>query len=135
MVRKEFGYRGIEMEELQKMPMDKFIALLPARQRRTMKKGLPPEKRKLVVRLRKAKEALNNGETLIVRTHCRDMVVLPEMVGLTVGIYNGKEFAMVEIKPEMIGHFFGEFALTRRRVKHSAPGIGATRSSMYVPLK
>ncbi|KYK31866.1 MAG: 30S ribosomal protein S19 [Theionarchaea archaeon] len=135
MVRKEFGYRGIEMEELQKMPMDKFIALLPARQRKTMKKGLPPEKRKLVVRLRKAKKALNNGETLIVRTHCRDMVVLPEMVGLTVGIYNGKEFAMVEIKPEMIGHFFGEFALTRRRVKHSAPGVGATRSSMYIPLK
>lgn len=135
MAKKEFGYRGIEMEELQKMTMDKFIALLPSRQRRTLKKGLPPEKRKLLMRLRKAEESLKNGETMIVKTHCRDMIVLPEMVGLTIGIYNGKEFAMVEIKPEMIGHFFGEFALTRGKVKHSAPGVGATRSSMYVPLK
>lgn len=135
MAKKEFGYRGIEMEELQKMTMDKFIALLPSRQRRTLKKGLSPEKRKLLMRLRKAEESLKNGETRIIRTHCRDMIVLPEMVGLTIGVYNGKEFAMVEIKPEMIGHFFGEFALTRGKVKHSAPGVGATRSSMYVPLK
>lgn len=135
MAKKEFGYRGIEMEQLRKMPMDRFISLLPARQRRTLKKGLPPEKRKLLMRLRRAKDSLENDETVIVKTHCRDMIVLPEMVGLTVGIYNGREFSMVEIKPEMIGHFFGEFAPTRRKVKHSAPGVGATRSSMYVPLK
>jgi small subunit ribosomal protein S19 len=135
MARKEFSYRGMGIEELQKMPMDTFISLLPSRQRRSLKKGLPPEKRKLLVKLRKAKEALNNGEQIIVRTHCRDMIVLPEMVGLTVGIYSGKEFTVVEIQPEMVGHFFGEFALTRRRVRHSAPGIGATKSSMYVPLK
>lgn len=135
MARKEFFYRGMGIEELQKMTMDKFISLLPSRQRRTLKKGLPPEKRKLLVKLRKAKEALKNGEQTTIRTHCRDMVVLPEMVGLTVGIYDGKGFTVVEIQPEMVGHFFGEFALTRRRVKHSAPGIGATKSSMYVPLK
>ncbi|MGD2073025.1 MAG: ribosomal protein S19 family protein, partial [Candidatus Thorarchaeota archaeon] len=92
MARKEFSYRGMGIEELQKMPMDTFISLLPSRQRRSLKKGLPPEKRKLLVKLRKAKEALNNGEQIIVRTHCRDMIVLPEMVGLTVGIYSGKEF-------------------------------------------
>lgn len=135
MAKKEFMYRGTGIEELQKMPMDKFISLLPSRQRKTLKKGLPPEKRKLLVRLRKAKGALQKGEKVIVKTHCRDMVVLPEMVGLTVGIYNGKEFNIVELTSEMVGHFLGEFALTRRRVKHSAPGIGATKSSMYVPLK
>lgn len=135
MARKEFSYRGMTIEELQKMPMDKFISLLPSRQRRTMKKGLPPEKRKLVVRLRKAKKALENGEKVVVRTHRRDMVILPEMVGLTIGIYSGKEFKIVEITPEMVGHFLGEFAPTRGRVRHSAPGIGATKSSMYVPLK
>jgi small subunit ribosomal protein S19 len=135
MARKEFFYRGMGIEDLQKMTMDKFISLLPSRQRKTLKKGLPPEKRKLLLKLRKAKEALKNGEQTTVRTHCRDMVVLPEMVGLTVGIHDGKAFTIVEIKPEMVGHFFGEFALTRRRVKHSAPGIGATKSSMYVPLK
>ncbi|KYK33361.1 MAG: 30S ribosomal protein S19 [Theionarchaea archaeon] len=135
MAKKEFMYRGTGMEDLQKMPMDKFISLLPSRQRKTLKKGLPPEKRKLLVRLRKAKGALQKGENVIVKTHCRDMVVLPEMVGLTVGIYNGREFNIVELASEMVGHFLGEFALTRRRVKHSAPGIGATKSSMYVPLK
>lgn len=135
MVKKEYNYRGVALEELQKMPMDRFIALLPSRQRRSLKKGLPPEKRKLLMRLRKAKKAREKGENVVVRTHSRDMIVLPEMVGLTVGIHNGKEFTMVEITPEMVGHFFGEFALTRKRVKHSAPGIGATRSSMYVPLK
>lgn len=135
MARKEFSYRGLSIEELQKMPMDKFISMLPSRQRRTLKKGLPPEKRKLVVRLRKAKKALQDGEKVIVRTHRRDMVILPEMVGLTIGIHSGKDFTVVEISPEMVGHFLGEFALTRRRVRHSAPGIGATKSSMYVPLK
>jgi small subunit ribosomal protein S19 len=135
MAKKEFTYRGIPVEELQKMPMDKFISLLPSRQRRSLKKGLPPEKRKLLLRLRKARDLAKNGESVVVRTHCRDMIVLPEMVGLTVGIHNGKEFKVVEIKPEMVGHFFGEFAGTRRRVVHSAPGIGATKSSMYVPLK
>ena len=135
MAKKEYTYRGLNIEELQKMPIDRFIGLLPSRQRRTLKKGLSPEKRKLVVRLRRAKEAQKNGENVIVRTHCRDMVVLPEMVGLMVGIHSGKQFTVVEIKPEMVGHFLGEFALTRGRVKHSAPGIGATKSSMYVPLK
>jgi small subunit ribosomal protein S19 len=135
MARKEFSYKGMTIEELQKMPLDKFISMLPSRQRRTLKKGLPPEKRKLVVRLRKAKKALQNGEKVIVRTHRRDMVILPEMVGLTIGIHSGKGFTVVEIAPEMVGHFLGEFALTRRRVNHSAPGIGATKSSMYVPLK
>ncbi len=135
MAKKEFTYRGYKIDDLQKMPLDKFISLLPARQRRSLMKGLPPEKRKLVVRMRKAKKAGQSGENIIVRTHCRDMIVLPEMVGLTVGIYNGKEFKVIEIKPEMVGHFFGEFALTRRKVSHSAPGIGATKSSMYVPLK
>jgi small subunit ribosomal protein S19 len=135
MAKKEFTYRGLKIEELQKMPIDRFIALLPARQRRSLKKGLPPEKRKLLVKLRKAKTVLKNDESVIVRTHCRDMIVLPEMVGLMVGIYNGKTFTSLEIKPEMVGHFFGEFALTRHRVRHSAPGIGATKSSMYMPLK
>ncbi len=135
MVKKEFSYKGVGMEELQKMPMDKFISLLPSRQRKTLKKGLPPEKRKLLVRLRRAEKELENGEKLIVKTHCRDMVVLPEMVGLTVGIHNGKEFNIVEITSDMVGHFFGEFAMTRKKVKHSAPGVGATKSSMYVPLK
>ncbi len=74
-------------------------------------------------------------DTKPIKTHCRDMVILPEMVGLTLLVHNGKEFASVEVKPEMIGHYLGEFAITNKKVLHGTPGIGASRSSMYVPLK
>jgi len=70
-----------------------------------------------------------------IKTHCRDMVILPEMVGLTLLVHSGKEFAPVEVKPEMIGHYLGEFIITNKKVIHGTPGIGASRSSMYVPLK
>ena len=74
-----------------------------------------------------------NGGT--VRTHGRNIPVLPEFVGATIGVHNGQSFVPVEIKPEMIGHYLGEFAPTRRSVAHSGPGVGATRSSKHVPLK
>jgi small subunit ribosomal protein S19 len=54
---------------------------------------------------------------------------------VTFEIHNGKEWKMVEVAPEMIGHYIGEFALTRRTVSHGSAGIGATRGSKYVPLK
>ncbi|MCC7569145.1 MAG: 30S ribosomal protein S19 [Candidatus Methanofastidiosa archaeon] len=135
MARKKFVYRGYELEELQTLPMQDVIGLLPSRQRRSLTKGYSDKQKKLLTRLRNAKKAMEGGERIIIRTHCRDMIILPEMIGLTVGIYNGKEFKVVELVPEMIGHYFGEYALTRGRVKHSSPGVGATKSSMYVPLK
>jgi small subunit ribosomal protein S19 len=97
-----------------------------------MARGFPPRHKKLLEKIRKVKEA---GGTGTIRTHLRDMIVLPEMVGLKFGIYNGKEFVMVDMVPEMVGHKFGEFAQTRKKVVHGAPGLGATRSSLYVPLK
>jgi small subunit ribosomal protein S19 len=123
---KEFRYRGYKLEELQKMNLEQIAELLPARERRKIRRGFTPEEEKLLRKLRKKGTA---------RTHCRDMIVLPEMVGKVVFVHNGKEFVRVEIKPEMIGHRLGEFALTRRFEKHSGPGVGATRSSKYVPLK
>ena len=133
--RLRFHYRGYTLEELKKMNMDQFIQLLPARARRSLKRGLPPRQKKLLERLRRAYRAKRRGKDLVTRTHVRDMLIFPEMVGLKIGIYNGKSFEVVDIKPEMIGHYFGEFSLTRRRVTHGSPGIGATRSSKYVPLK
>jgi small subunit ribosomal protein S19 len=130
-----FTYRGYTIEQLQSMSMDEFIMLLPARQRRSLQRGLSPEQRTLLAKVRKAKEAMRKGQTITIRTHARDMIILPEMVGLTIHVHNGKEFVPVEIKPEMIGHYLGEFAITNKPVKHGSPGIGATRSSMYVPLK
>lgn len=133
--RLRFKYRGYTLEELKKMNMDQFIQLLPARARRSLRRGLPPRQKKLLERLRRAYRAKKRGKDLLTRTHIRDMIIFPEMVGLKIGIYNGREFITVEIKPDMIGSYLGEYALTRKRVQHGSPGIGATRSSKYVPLK
>jgi small subunit ribosomal protein S19 len=136
LARKEFVYRGYTLEELQQMPLDNVIDLFPSRQRRSLKRGFLPRQKKVLEKIRKLKKDGNKGgRPQIIKTHCRDMIVLPEMVGITFGIYNGKEFTEVAIQPEMIGCYFGEFAPTRKRVEHGDPGMGATRSSMFVPLK
>ncbi len=134
---REFTYRGYTLDELRQMSMDQFIKLLPSRMRRSLMRGLNHVQLRLLEKVREANEMLKRGEKpkKPIKTHARDMVILPEMVGLTIHVYNGKEFVPVEIKPEMIGHRLGEFALTCKQVKHGKAGVGATRSSMYVPLK
>jgi len=92
----------------------------------------------LIRRLRKAKkqqQADPTGKPVIVKTHLRNMIVMPEMVASTVGVYNGLGFTQVEIKPDMIGHYLGEFSISYKPVKHGRPGVGATGSSRFVPLK
>ena len=123
----EFIYRGYTMAKLKKMKLDELVKLLCAKQRRKIKRTLRPEEEKLL-------EAVSSGNDDI-RTHLRDAIVLPSMIGKKIGIHNGKSFEYVEIKPEMIGHYLGEFALTRKRIAHGAAGVGATKSSKYVPLK
>ncbi|MBI5133594.1 MAG: 30S ribosomal protein S19 [Thaumarchaeota archaeon] len=129
MVR-EFRYRGHSLEELQAMPLDNLLSILPARQRRSLTRGITDEKRKLIEEIKNAKNAKNP-----IKTHLRDFIILPYMVGLTIHIHNGKDFMPVEIKPSMIGHYLGEYAMTNKRVVHGAPGVGSSRSSLYVPLK
>jgi small subunit ribosomal protein S19 len=136
LARKIFKYRGFTLEELQGMSLEEVIKLLPARQRRSLKRGFLPRQKIVLDKMRKLnKEGKKDGKPVVIKTHCRDMIVLPEMVGITFGIYNGQSFVKVEITPEMIGCYFGEFAPTRQRVQHGDPGMGATRSSMFVPLK
>ena len=133
---REFHYRGYSLTDLSTLSMDEFIRLLPSRQRRSLQRGLNPEQRKLLEAIRKTKENQEKGQKATpIKTHARDMIILPEMVGATLLVHSGKEFTAVEIKPEMIGHYVGEFAITNKPVKHGTPGIGASRSSMYVPLK
>ena len=136
-VKKEFTYRGYTVAELTEMPLwpsednpdaPSVITLLPSRARRSIARGLSLENEHFLDRVRRS-----NGRT--VRTHRRDMPILPEFVGKTISVYSGQTFVPVEIKPEMIGHYLGEFAITRRGVAHSGPGVGATRSSKHVPLK
>ena len=132
---KKFMYRGQDLSSLQSMSMDEFISLLPSRQRRSLQRGLTPEQRTLLEKMRKAQESVEKGEEATIKTHVRDMIILPEMVGVIISVHNGKEFIPVKIKPKMIGHYLGEFAVTNKPVRHGTPGIGASRSSMYVPLK
>jgi small subunit ribosomal protein S19 len=131
---KEFSYRGFTIEQLQNMSMDEFIHLLPSRQRRSLRRGLTKEQIKLLENIRKVKKN-QELEKRVIKTHSRNVIVLPEMVGLTILVHNGKDFVSVEIAPEMIGHYLGEFAITNKPVKHGSPGIGASRSSLYVPLR
>ncbi len=135
MARKIFKYRGHTLEELQAMSLEEVIELLPSRQRRSLKRGFLPRQEKVLAKMEKIDIENNDGRPEVIKTHCRDLIVLPNMVGYTFGIYNGKEFVEVTIKPEMIGCYFGEFSQTRSRVQHGDPGMGATRSSMFVPLK
>jgi small subunit ribosomal protein S19 len=125
--KKEFTYRGYSMEELVKMPLADIIELLPARARRSYIRGMNQEQEAFLTRLRSTEAPL--------KTHRREIPVLPDFVGKTILVHNGKEFAPVEVKPEMIGHALGEFAPTRRIVRHSGLGVGATRSSKFMPLK
>ncbi len=127
--KKEFTYRGYTLEQLQKMSMEQLTPLFPSRVRRKIRRGFTAEERAFIERIEK-----NSGEKAV-RTHRRGMIILPSFVGKKIAIYSGKEFKEVTVMPEMIGHYVGEFALTRRPVKHSGPGVGATKSSKYMPLK
>ncbi|XP_028714379.1 40S ribosomal protein S15 [Peromyscus leucopus] len=141
---RKFTYRGVDLDQLLDMsygtppsrPQQQLMQLYSARQRRRLNRGLRRKQHSLLKRLRKAKkEAPPMEKPEVVKTHLRDMIILPEMVGSMVGVYNGKTFNQVEIKPEMIGHYLGEFSITYKPVKHGRPGIGATHSSRFIPLK
>ena len=127
MAKKEFFYRGKNLEELKKLSTKEFAQLVPSRQRRTLIRGLTELQAAFMKEIDKGK---NNVET-----HCRDIVILPKMVGMTIKVHTGKEFLPIIIQEEMIGHRLGEFAITRKRVAHSAPGIGATKSSSAAAVR
>jgi len=127
--KKEYSFHGLSIEEVKELSMEELLPLLPSRMRRTLKRGLTAKQDKLLSDIKKAQSGDN------IRTHCRDMIVLPSFVDHTINVYNGKEFQRVDIQPHMIGHYLGEFALTRGKVKHTGPGVGATRSSKFMPLK
>ena len=112
--------------------MKELAMLMPARQRRTLLRGFTEPQKRLLLRIKKQKEGKSKKT---IKTHCRDMVILPNMVGIQILVYNGKTFSPVSIQENMIGHCLGEFVMTRKRGEHSAPGVGATRSSASVSVK
>ena len=99
------------------------MELVHCRARRRFSRGLKRKPVNLMRRLRKAKkEAAPMGKPDVVKTHLRNMIILPEMIGRMVGVYSGKTFNQVETKPEMVGHYLGEFSISYKPVKHGRPG-------------
>ncbi|MDP3779901.1 MAG: 30S ribosomal protein S19 [Nitrosopumilaceae archaeon] len=129
---KQFEYRGVPLEQLQSMSLEKLFLLFSSRQRRSLTRGITDGKRKLIEEIKLAKAGKLKTP---IKTHLRDLIILPYMVGVTVNTFAGKDFVPVIIIPEMIGHYLGEYVMTNKRVSHGAPGVGASRSSLYVPLK
>ena len=129
---KQFTYRGLSQKELESLSLDKLLKLFPARARRSLTRGINDNKRKLIGEMKDAKSGILKNP---INTHLRDVLILPTMVGVTVNVYSGKEFRPVTITTEMVGHYLGEYVITNKRVSHGAPGVGASRSSLYVPLK
>lgn len=127
----EFTYKGKTVGELKEMSLEKLAELMPARQRRSLKRGLTEQQKKLMEKV----EEMDKENPRPIKTHARDMIILPEFVGLTFLVHNGKNFEEVKVEPRMIGHYLGEFVLTRKKVQHGTPGLGATRSSMFIPIK
>merc|ERR1711997_1041574 len=135
---RKYYYRGVEVEKLLDLPHGELLKLVTCRARRRFRRGLKEGPRRFIQRLRRAKKRCA-GDIMkkpdIIKTHLRSMFIVPEMVGAQIGVYNGKGYILVEVKPDMIGHYLGEYAITYKPVGHGRPGVGSTGSSRFIPLK
>ena len=127
--KKQFTYKGKTIEELRSLDVREFSKYLKSRQRRTVLRQFQ-EIEKFVNR---SKEKIAKNKSI--KTHQRDLVVVPEMVGMKIQIYNGNRFVPAEIIEEMLGHKLGELAPTRGRVKHGKSGVGATKGTKHKAKK
>ena len=121
--KKEFTFRGMTLEELKKLDVREFAKLLKARQRRTVLRNF----QEIENFTKRAIKKVEKGKK--VKTHFRDLIIVPQLVGITIQIYNGKEFVSFLVTEEMLGHKFGEFSPTRTKTKHTKSGVGATKGT------
>ncbi|MBU1136435.1 MAG: 30S ribosomal protein S19 [Nanoarchaeota archaeon] len=127
--KKEFRYRGKTLEELKQLDIREFAKLLTSRERRSVLRN-DNIIQKFIQRCKKKEK-----ENKQIKTHLRDIIITPELVGMVIYVYNGKDFIQARISGEMLGQRLGEFSITRKNVKHGSPGIGATRSSASMSVK
>lgn len=133
---KEFKWRGLTEDEIKKLSLEEFMKLVPSKIRRSLRRGLTEQQKKLLKKIRKNPNKPH-------KTHARDMVILPEMIGATIGVYVGGSKAgdssgkwkFITITPEMVGRRLGEFAIPVKKVEHSTPGIGASKGSKHIAVK
>ncbi len=122
-------FRGKLIEDFKGMDLREFVNYLTSRERRTVLRSFQVQQKFL----EKSKKDI--AKNRMPKTHLREMVIVPEMLGWNLGVHNGKEFVQVKVSEEMLGHRLGEFALTRKTVKHGAAGVGATRGSASLSVK
>jgi small subunit ribosomal protein S19 len=127
MAVKQFMWQGKNEDEIKQLDLEEFSLLVNSRIRRTLKRGFTPIQKTLL--------KLIASDDKNIKTHCRDMPVLPQMIGKTIRIHNGKDFHPLIVTAEMLGHYLGEFSQTRKSVSHSAAGVGATRSSKAISAR
>ncbi|ELQ75164.1 40S ribosomal protein S15 [Trachipleistophora hominis] len=124
---KKFTYQGVDLDDLKTMPLCNLKALLPSALRRHINRGFSEEEYTLI------KQCERNEPDI--KTKCRNMMILPVMIGQVVGVHNGCNFVEIDVKPEMIGRRFKDLVPTKTSKAHGRPGVGATSSSKFVPLK
>ena len=133
---KKFNFRGVELEKLLDLNSEELLRLLHSRARRKAQRAFKKKPRALMKKLRRAKKAAQVGEKPApVKTHLRNMIIIPELIGSVVSVYNGHMWIPVDVRTEMVGHYLAEFSQSYKPVKHNKPGIGATHSSRFIPLK
>ncbi|EOA32088.1 hypothetical protein CARUB_v10015335mg [Capsella rubella] len=135
---KKFSFKGVDLDALLDMPTNDLVELFPSRIRRRLNRGMTRKPMALIKKLRKVFDYYNYTllySKLETRSTSRNMVIMPEMIGSIIRVYNGKTFNQIEIKPEMIGPYLAEFSISYKPVKHDRPGQGATHSSRFIPLK
>lgn len=121
--KKDFTFRGKTLEELKTLEVREFAKLMRSRQRRSALRNF----QKIEDFVSRANKKIEKKKQ--VKTHLRDLIVVPQMIGMRIHIHSGNKFAPIDIIPEMLGHKFGEFAPTRARIQHTKAGVGATKGS------
>ena len=124
---KIFTWQGRTEEEIKKLDLKEFMKLIPARQRRSLLRGFTEQQKILLEKV--------EADDKNIKTHCRNMVIVPAMVGKTIRVYNGKDYLPIMITIDMLSYRLGEFSHTRKMVTHSSAGIGATRSSKAISAR
>jgi len=133
-IKKDF-WKGYSKEQLMEMPLDQFLKLLNSRERRALKRALEETNMEYKMLIDKVRKMKKSGKVKPVKTHCREAVIIPEWLGMRFLVYNGKEWRPVDIDLQKLGRRLGEFSFPVKFIKHSGPGVGATRGSKFIPLK
>ena len=129
-------YRGVEIDKLLEMDLKQVIGMFKSGQRRRFKRGVHPKYDRLTKKIKQAVKVTPHGEKpKAVKTHLRNAIIMPEMVGGIAEVYSGKYWNPVEIKADMIGQYLAEYSMSYKPVKHGKVGHGATRGSKFVSLR